>query len=508
MNRKNSPQQRDRRSPKSRGSGRNSRLRTTRRTARSVTSVTQPVQEAPPTLKNRVKATLVTILVPVAITVLFLVGFTLAGLMFTETSLVALPAAVAQSWLVLNLVPVSGMEATVGVLPLAPALLFGWIMSRRVHRCVKDRVSMIELQLLLLWALGIPLLLTFTAAAMLYDASSVLPVQPPSLGDAIVRTLLMHLCVFGIGMGARLWRALARRIAIPGVVIDGALFSLRYLRALCYIGLAAVLISMAFHWENMQVLLGHFPTSAGIAGLIVISLLYLPNAALFGAAVLLGSEFHIGNAAFSLFSAHLIPLPPLPLFTAVPASVVSWAWVLLIVPFALAALMVYRRMEHSEQPAAEFLSAGFFLALFIAVAIYLAGGELGAFGHIGSIVWLTSILAFLFLSGTGVLAVIVHRVLGPKPDQDEDLEEVEEIEEIEEVEDSAEEDEQEEAETEQSETEQPADDEEVEDNGEDTSEPLTESEPEPEPESADEQGVEKQDSEQGSDDSGDTELGR
>ncbi|WJZ02067.1 cell division protein PerM [Corynebacterium freiburgense] len=450
MNRKNSPQQRDRRSPKTRGSGRNSRLRTTRRAARATTPPMPEAQKAPPQLKDRAKATLVTILVPVAITVLFLVGFALAGLIFTNTSLVALPATVAQAWLVLNLVPVSGLEATVGILPLGPALVFGWLLARRMYRSVKDRVSMVELQLTILWALGIPLLLTLTATAMLYDASSVLPVQPPSLGDAIVRTLLMHLCVVGIGMGPRLWRALARRIAVPGMLVDAALYALQYLRWLTYIGLITVLISMAFHWESLRDLFQNFPTAGGIAALIGISLLYLLNAALFAAAVLLGSEFHIGDASISLFSAHLIPLPPVPLFAAVPASVVPWAWVFLIIPLALAAIMAYRRMGESEHPIAEFIAAGGFLILFTAIAMYLAGGELGVFAHIGSLVWLTSLLAFVFVSGTGVLAVMVHRVLGPKGEDEDEPEEEEPKEEPQEEKEEQEE-EQEEQEPEQTE---------------------------------------------------------
>lgn len=347
-----------------------------------------------------------------------LVGAALAGLMFTETSLVALPATVAQSWLALNLVPVSGERASVGILPLAPALLFGWVMARRVYRSVKDRVSMFELQLLALCTVGIPILLTLTAAAMLYDASSVLPVKPPSLGEAIVRTLVMHLCVLGCGMGPRLWRALARRIAIPGTIVDAALFALSYLKWLALAGAATVVISLAFHWQTLSELMRHFSTPGAAAGVVTLSLLYLPNAAMFAAAVLLGSEFHISDAAVSLFSAHLVPLPPMPLFAAVPASVVPWAWVLLVIPLVIAAVLAYRRMGNTDQPIAEFVAAGGFIMLFTAIAVYLGSGTLGAFGHVGSLVWLTSCLAALFLTGTSVLAVVVHRVLGPKFEED------------------------------------------------------------------------------------------
>lgn len=341
--------------------------------------------------------------------------------MFTETSLVALPATVAQSWLVLNLVPVSGDEATIGTLPMLPALLFGWVLVRRVYRSVKDRVSMLELQLLALCTVGIPVLLTLTASAMLYDASSVLPVQPPSLGEAIVRTLVMHLCVLGFGMGPRLWRALARRIAIPSMIVDAALYALTYLKALAAVGVVTVLVSLAFHWENLRELMQYFSTPGGAAGVVLLSVLYLPNAAIFAAAILLGSEFHISDASVSLFSAHLVPLPPLPLFAAVPASVVSWAWVLLLVPCVVAAILAYRRMGASEHPIGEFIAAGGFAMLFAAIAVYLAGGTLGVFGDVGSLVWLTSSLALLILTGTSVLAVVVHRVLGPKSDADDDI---------------------------------------------------------------------------------------
>lgn len=108
----------------------------------------------------------------------------------------------------------------------------------------------------------------------------------------------------------------------------------------------------------------------------------------------------------------------MPLFAAVPASVVPWAWVLLVIPLVIAAVLAYRRMGNTDQPIAEFVAAGGFIMLFTAIAVYLGSGTLGAFGHVGSLVWLTSCLAALFLTGTSVLAVVVHRVLGPKFEED------------------------------------------------------------------------------------------
>ena len=136
--------------------------------------------------------------------------------------------------------------------------------------------------------------------------------------------------------GWRLWRALAKRYGVPRPLVDATQIALRYLAYLA-IGAAAVfavvfLVNISRQGEMMN----DYPTISGlgIAGLVLLSVLYIPNAIVSTAAVLVGSEFSVGEGSVSLFSAHLVPLPPLPITGGIPASAPSWAVALLIVPSA------------------------------------------------------------------------------------------------------------------------------------------------------------------------------
>lgn len=396
-------------------------------------------------LPVRLRRKLPTAILPHIVAVLLIVVIAAVTLLVTSTPLSALPASVGSAWLVLNAAPISLDGVTLGVVPLVPAILFAWVISRRVHRAVKDRVSLADLGVLTAGVVGLPLVFTLIALFMVYDAASVYPVDLPPVGHAVLATVLVHLGALVTGMRARLWRALAHRFGSPDWLVDAARTAAQFLGLTAGAGLLAWLLGLALHGGAVAEI---FASAHGVGEallIVLITLLYLPNAVISAGAVLLGSEVHAGAASISLFSVHLVPLPPLPIFSAVPAEMPAWAMVLLLLPALAGAWLAYRRLPDWR----EALAGAGFAAVFAWAACYLAGGEMGVYGPTGPMAWLAGLLAAVWLGVVGLvaagLAEVRRRRLAATLSEDalaaderagRDEEELEETEDVEGAEDS------------------------------------------------------------------------
>lgn len=387
--------------------------------SRTRTAHTQPAEEElnqprhEATFTGRLRRYLPTVLLPLGVVLATILVLALAGIMLTGLSLRALPATMAHLWLIINLVPIAiPGSMQIGILPLAPALVMVAVLARRINKAVKDRVSIADLLVLGLIALGIPILGTLSAAAVIADAKAVYPVEIPAIGLAIARTAVLHLMAFALGMGEKLWRALATRYSVPQELIDGALLARSFLRLMVVI-IAPITIAclLLLHWPIQDSILGAYPSRLGIVGGIILSVLYLPNLAIHTAAVLMGSEFHFGEAQLSLFGTTLVPLPPLPILGFLPASLPTWAPAALIIP-ALAAVFLLWRAPRPHWFTA--LGAALSSALIFAVALWLASGQLGIYPHVGSLLPLSSALAGLWI-GILSLAAAALTLLQPRP---------------------------------------------------------------------------------------------
>ncbi|MBC3186340.1 hypothetical protein H7347_07105 [Corynebacterium sp. zg-331] len=309
-----------------------------------------------------------TVLLPHVVVLLVIVVIAMTGLLVTSTSLGAMPAATAQLWLILNMAPIRLGGITLGFLPLLPAAGMIWLLSRA------RPTRRFEVGLLL----GVPLALTGIAWLMLLDARAVYPVDVPSPW-AFLTTLIVHTLALLLGRPRPQW----------------ARDAVRYL--LYLLGAAAVvwLVALVWNWREVG------------PGAVAVSLLYLPNAVIAAAAVLLGAEFHAGEASISLFSIHLVPLPPLPLF-AVPGQAWPWAVSLLAIPAGAAVTLWWRRTPTWR----EAVYAGGCAGVLTLVGTHLAGGELGVYGATGPLAWLAGPLAFVWVAGVGVAAGLVRTAAG------------------------------------------------------------------------------------------------
>ena len=416
MNKNTSPQSRSTPRPRSQARGRTVRAERTpraphpsgsrqssgsaQRVARKAGSKAKARRTpAPLTKAGRIRRMLITAAVPNVVIVLIIMAIALGGLMLTGSPMAWWYTIVAETWMVFNLAPVSAADVHISFLPALPALILATVVAVRVRSAVKHKVSVKDLLTLLACVLGVPVVFTIIAWLMLWDAGKVYDVSPPNLAQALLRVIVLHLAAMTAGMGWRLWRALAKRYGVPRPLVDATQIALRYLAYLA-IGAAAVfavvfLVNVSRQGEMMN----DYPTISGlgIAGLVLLSVLYIPNAIVSTAAVLVGSEFSVGEGSVSLFSAHLVPLPPLPITGGIPASAPSWAVALLIVPLGAAIYSLYKKRPSFQ----DVLVATVASAVIMLVACYLVSGDLGYYGSTGPQLWTAAGLTALWMAVVG-----------------------------------------------------------------------------------------------------------
>ena len=416
MNKNTSPHSRSTPRPRSQARGRTVRTERTpraphpsgarqpsgsaQRVARKAGSKAKARRTPPPlTRAGRIRRMFITAAVPNVVIVLIIMAIALGGLMLAGSPMAWWYTIVAESWMVFNLAPVSAAEVHMSFLPALPALILAAVVTVRVRNAVKHKVSVKDLFILLSCVLGVPAVFTIIAWLMLWDAGKVYDVSPPNLAQALLRVIVLHLAAMAAGMGSRLWRALAKRYGVPRQIVDATQIALRYLGYLA-IG-AAVVFAVVFllNISRQGEMMDEYPTVSGlgVAGLVLVSLLYIPNAIVSTAAVVVGSEFSIGEGSVSLFSAHLVPLPPLPITGGIPASAPSWAVVLLLVPLGAAIYALYKKRPSFQ----DVLVATVASAVVMFIACYLVSGDLGYYGATGPNLWTAAGLTALWMAVVG-----------------------------------------------------------------------------------------------------------
>ncbi|PIS66642.1 hypothetical protein AZH46_09990 [Corynebacterium striatum] len=350
-------------------------------------------------MAGRIRRMLWTVAIPNVVVVLIVLSVALAVLLLTSSPLAWLPTIVAESLMVFNLAPVSAGGIELSVMPLLPAGLLAFVVGHRVRQAIKHKVSINDLLVLLACVVAVPLVLTIIAWLMLWDAGKVYDVSPPNFFAVLPRMLLLHLVALAGGMGPRLWKALAKRFGFPRMLVDAAVTALRYLGALSAVAALVFVIVGIVGWSRQGQLMDSYPAIDGVGTFLLycLSLLYLPNAIVGTSGVLAGSEFQFGpESSVSLFSIHMVPLPPLPIVGVVPGAVSSWAIGLLTLPICAAIVVVWRARRHVSFAFAA--AATVFVAFFTLIASYFVTGTLGTYGATGLNIWSTTGLVALWFA--------------------------------------------------------------------------------------------------------------
>lgn len=348
-----------------------------------------------------------TVIVPLALVIAVLVVVAFAALLIGGGTLRALPGIVAAGWLVVNGGPVAFEDVTLGIVPLLPALGLVWLVAARVRRRVRHRATLQDLGVLAGYCLAAPLVLTLIAWAVLAASPEDLPTSAPPLGHALATTLVLYAGAFAAGLPPRLWRAAALRLGVAGWVVDGAGLAARFLIGLVAAGGIVLFGALVVGAPRLGEIAEAFAGPGGVAAAALLSILYLPNAAAATAAVLVGAGLEIGPAEVSLFSVHLVALPPLPLFAAVPPEAHPAAWLLLALPAIVAIRVVGVRVPRPR----ETVVAALTVAVVVFAGLYVAGGEMGAYGWTGGSLVAGALAAAGWLAAAGLVGrgIVVAR---------------------------------------------------------------------------------------------------
>lgn len=400
------------------------------RIRRTVTPITSVDLDAPdPTWQSRLRKFLPVALWPNGLAIVIIIAVSIIALLVTSTPMAAMAATVAQSWLVINAAPVVGLENTIGFLPLLPASLLALAVSARVHKAIKDKVSLMDLAMLAVCILGVPAVLTLIAALTLIDAAKVYPVAAPNIFVALGRVILLHFLALVIGMGIRLWRALARRFGLPEWLVDQAVNAAKMLGYALIVSVIVLIGSIVMHYQTFVDILALYQGWGAVA-VIIVSLLYLPNMAIATLSVSAGGEFVIGNGLVTIFNVVMVPLPPLPLMAALPSSAHPAAVVLLVIAPLAAVLALVKQVPKVVEVTGFVL----FTMLFTLILAVMSSGQLGIYGRVGSNVFLAAGFMGLWAFVVGIVISVVGLLLqrrqvavpaAAEPDEISELEELE-----------------------------------------------------------------------------------
>lgn len=264
-------------------------------------------------------------------------------------ALAGVPAVVASLWVAAHGAALDVEGTRLGVLPLLPVLglvlltrrsVIGFATPRGVGPSpVRGRAALPVLGA----AVAGPLVLGVLAVFVLATGAGGLPVAPASVVGTLGQVVGVHLlgAVLGLvrpsGTWVRVRRALPRwaRTGLAQVPVVG----LALLGAGGLLALVALVVSAGTFGRLVHAGGG----VAGGAGLVLLSLAYLPNVVVGAVSVLVGPGAVVGHATVTPFGAVGAPVPPLPVLAALPEGSGAWWWpVLLVVPAAVAVVLGLR----------------------------------------------------------------------------------------------------------------------------------------------------------------------
>ncbi len=363
-----------------------------------------------------------------AVTLAVVATIVVTTMVLANSDLTGIYAAIAGTWLALHQVTLTIDGTSLGVLPLLPTAVLVWLSARGAASASDAVMDYTGYQLegpdaarITAATLAGPLTVTVVALVVMQDAAGVLPVASPNPAAALAWVTGLYLLAALLGIGSRLWRPLVLRYAVPEWLVLSVRPAARAVLGMFAVGGVLVVAGLLWSWTTLGDLLARGESWAGVLGLTVLSILYLPNLVIGASAVLTGSTAQFGQVRLSLFEASGGDLPALPILAALPAGPAHALWpVLLAVPATVGALLGRFAAQRTLQAQADgapvgsldaartVLAAAGFAGLVTAGITWAAGGPLGIFGIVGARWWLAGVLLFAW---AGLLGLIVAQLL-------------------------------------------------------------------------------------------------
>lgn len=335
---------------------------------------------------------------PVIVSVLVLTALTLAVLVFSARGFDSLFAVVAVEWLVVNRVPLTVDEVSLGFLPLLPPLIYVAVLARQTRAVLGDieEPGAREAGAAVAGVTLAGLLMTGLATLLVGSAGSDFAVRESSLTAALLWTVAVAL--FGSGLGVWLYFRRDLREVLPVWVRGGIHLGAAFVAAVWAIAALLLLIGLVAAWGPVGSVLEIGKDFTGTAALAAISISYLPNVVMAAATLAVGGEAHLGEASYSLFAVSRGPMPEVPLAAALPTTDPHWVVQGLLLVTVLVAAGLARAVAHWFRTTADAVKAAWLAAAIVALVMVLspvvAGGELGVLGTVGT--------GSLIAAGTGL----------------------------------------------------------------------------------------------------------
>ena len=353
---------------------------------------------------------LIAFAVPV-VSILVTLVIVFAVLMMAGSGLSGIGTAVATCWLAINQVPLSIAGVSIGILPMLPTLLVAGGTAAVVASSCRARHTLSEYIAVGASAVAGALLMTAIALAVVMDGSSVLPIQSPNALEAFGLTLVVQ------GLAATAGVVLGRSELVTSRLSAADRRGIRYgfvaVLALFAAGGLLIVLRLILRFDALRDLVSGGYDFDGYLGLTLLSVLYLPNLIIGAAAVLVGSEAHVGGASVDLFAARGGSVPALPALAVLPDHTVWWAAWGLLVPLVIAGVVAWRcRTSDPLRYARSIGMAAAVAATTMVVFGWLAGGTLGEIGAAG----ITLVTAGVYTLGwIGLSGLVIGLVLNFLP---------------------------------------------------------------------------------------------
>ncbi|WP_280407658.1 cell division protein PerM [Nocardia brasiliensis] len=337
----------------------------------------------------------------------------LAALLSSGSNLAGTSGAIAAGWLGVHQVPLVIGKTSLGPLPLLPTALVVWLAGRECARAVEPGSTRADLGWIIGAALAGPLLITAICLAVAEDASGVVALQPPNTLAAFAWVAGLYLVAALGGIAAANRRGVFALLRLPDWAISGMYGAGRAVLRLLGCASVLTLVSFLLHVSRVGDTYAGAGNAAGVLGLTLLSLVYLPNLVVQAVGVLVGSTAQIGAASFGLFAVVGGPIPALPLLVAVPTGPApAWWPVLLLIPAAIGVLggldLARRSTDRIGAPWATLSSAALATLVLVLLAA-VAGGELGTFGRVGLDLPIFAAVTFAWLAVPGYAGLAFAR---------------------------------------------------------------------------------------------------
>ncbi|MGC4962524.1 DUF6350 family protein [Gordonia sp. DT101] len=350
--------------------------------------------------------------VPV-VTMLVSAVVVLTVLLSAGSGLDGLATAVGAIWLAVHQVPLTMSGVTVGVLPLLPTIAVAAGTARMAASASGPERPASELVAVVFSAMGGPLLMTALSLAVVMDGSSVFPLQSPAALTAFGYTAGIHAAAATLGIVWQRRHECYERFGITPAVRRGVRLGGFAVTALLTCAAALVVIRMVMRWGIVGDLIGGGSDFDGYLGLTALSVLYLPNAVIGAAAVLVGSDVHVGGATVDLLDVHGGPVPPLPVLGVLPEDGAGMLGILgFVIPASIALLVAWRCRD--IDPLANVRSVAVASAVAASTMVVLcsmAGGALGEFGDVGVTLPTAGVFTLGWLAVSGMVVALVYGTL-------------------------------------------------------------------------------------------------